>query len=89
MLKLRCHGWLISAPSYLEVGADGLPGAAHSHLTQKVLSPRRPVVGVKTEAGEACLSHGGRAQYLERVAFTWVHATRSTSLFFEHLHTFR
>jgi hypothetical protein len=26
---------------------------------------------------------------LERVAFTWVHATRSTSLFFEHLHTFR
>jgi hypothetical protein len=26
---------------------------------------------------------------LERVAFTCVHATRSTSLFFEHLHTFR
>jgi hypothetical protein len=26
---------------------------------------------------------------LVRVAFTWVHATRSTSLFFEHLHTFR
>jgi hypothetical protein len=26
---------------------------------------------------------------LERVAFTWDHATRSTSLLFEHLHTFR
>jgi hypothetical protein len=26
---------------------------------------------------------------LEPVAFTCVHATRSTSLFFEHLHTFR
>ena len=30
-----------------------------------------------------------RRAILERVAFTWVHATRSTSLFFEHLHTFR
>ena len=77
MLKLRCHGWLITAPSYLEVGADGLSAAGHFHLTQKVLSPLRLEVGVKTEAGEACLSHGGRAQYLERVAFTWVHATRS------------
>ena len=64
MLKLRCHGWLISALSYLEVGADGVPAAGHFDLTQKVLSPRRLVVGVKTEAGEACLSHGGRAQHL-------------------------
>jgi short-subunit dehydrogenase len=26
---------------------------------------------------------------LEHVAFTWVHATRSRALFFEHLHAFR
>ena len=26
---------------------------------------------------------------LERVAFTWAHATRSSSLFCEHLYTFR
>ena len=32
---------------------------------------------------------GQLATGLERVAFTWVHATRSTLLFFEHLHTFR
>jgi hypothetical protein len=30
-----------------------------------------------------------RREPLERVGLTWVHATRSTSLFFEHLHTFR
>jgi hypothetical protein len=30
-----------------------------------------------------------RRERTERVAFTWVHATRSTSLFFEHLYTFR
>ncbi len=30
-----------------------------------------------------------RREPLERVGLTWVHATRSTSLFFEHLYTFR
>jgi len=33
----------------------------------------------------ACLAGPG----LERVAFTLVYATHSTSLFFEHLHAFR
>jgi hypothetical protein len=31
----------------------------------------------------------GVGRLLEHVAFTWVHATRSASLFFEHLHAFR
>jgi hypothetical protein len=45
--------------------------------------------------GNAILHHCAKAlsfvheMLLERVAFKWVHATRSTSLFFEHLHTFR
>jgi hypothetical protein len=32
---------------------------------------------------------GQLATGLDHVAFTWVHATRSKLLFFEHLHAFR
>jgi hypothetical protein len=51
--------------------------------------PNRDIVETESLGADQFTAWSEGQISLEHVAFTWVHATCSTSLFFEHLHAFR